>query len=424
MKKTVFILIAALLAFCACQKPAFPSKEEGRTYRLSELQFDFHFARPDATKGVRTGWVKGDKVFIFFKDVSTAYVTVTYNGSSWSVSPELPDGMSEPALSANGYLTAVYLPYGNDATPSWNGTVWSFSGTNDYYFLKKENASFAVSDTDNILPTLSSYVEMGAAEGFVQFYLPDESADGSIQLACNVVTPCGIAGVAADGTVTETSPAMGSWMTARADTIDGEKGYYASGKLSSSPGLLYYFATKDAPNVYRHYYKQRTSPMAVRKAYQLPESTSWLTVSPSTPVEIAGNKWYALNAGAENPWESGTQYSPAEMGSAPVTDTMVPSDTEYNVLLTPAKTDWLQVSLLGVDGFLVLDKTVPSRFIFLPCLNYWSTSSTGDIQHYLKTAADGTHVIADSEPPAKAYVRLVSSSYSGGFDPPEGGGDI
>ena len=425
MKKTLLILVAILLSFSACHKTSQSSAGDGKTFSISQLGFDFSIERVGETKGVRTGWLNGDKVFIFFEGINSAYLTVTFDGASWSPDPEVPSGMSEPSLAANGHLTAVYLPYGNDLTPSWDGTnqVWSFTGTNDYYYLKSENVDYFITDIDNVLPTLGAFIYMDTAEDFVQLFLPDESASGTIQLACNVIAPAGIAGVALDGTVTETSSELGEWITARAETIDSEKGYYASGKLSSRPGLQYYLAI-NAAGTYKHYYKQRLATMEGRGAYQLPPAEDWLTVSPTIFVEVAGNSWCSVNAGAANPWGLGTQYPSSSMGDALATDTIIPSDVEWNLLLDRTKTAWIHLSLLGTDGFLVMDREEQNNYFFLPCYNYWSTSSPAGIQHYLKTDADGTHEIAVTDAPANAYVRLLSSLYQGGFNPPEDGGTI
>lgn len=427
MKKTVLTVLAALLAFCACQKVTPSPTEECNTYALSQLRFDFTIQRGDETKGVRTGWLDGDKVFIFFENISSAYVTVTYNGAgaAWSAVPELPAGMDEPDLGSHGSLTAVYLPYGNTLEPHWDGTngVWAFDGTNDFYYLKCEKTAYFITDTEDVLPTLGAYIYMDTADNFVQFFLPDDSAQGNIQLACNALIPAGLSGVSLDGTVTETIGTPGGWVTARTDLIDGEKGYYASGKLAHRPGTQYYFAMY-ANGSYKHYYKQRNSVISARGSYQLPAKDAWFSVSSSDFVDVAGNSWCAVNLGAENPWVSGTSKTPAEISSISVENTLVPSDEEWTLLLDRTKTAWIQLSILGQDGFLIVDREDSDHYFFLPAINYWSTSKTSDIQHYLKTDANGTHEIEKTLSLGTAYIRLISSLYGGQINPPEDGGYI
>lgn len=426
MKKTVFIWMALLLAFCSCRREV-PPAGEGKTYDLSQLSFVFTIEQGSNTKGVRTGWNNGDKVFVFIQGITSAYLTVTYDGSAWSADPEVPDGMSFPTLvSSSGYLTAVYLPYGNSLTPSYSGSAWTFPGTNYYYYLKSEKSAYFITDMENQRSTLGAYLYMDTADRFVQFFLPDDEADGTIQLACNALVPAGISGVALDGTVTETTGSPGSWVTARAETIDDEEGYYASGKLSARVGLLYYFAMDKGAgdNRYKHYFKQRATALESRGAYQLPAESAWLTVSASSFVSVAGENWCTVNYGATTPWTLGTQKTSAQAGSFSSEGVGIPSDDEWDLLLDRAKTAWIQTSILGQDGFLIMDRAVQENYFFLPCADYWSSTVVSDIRHFLHTDNDGTHELLDEDPPANAYLRLLSTAYGGGFNPPDDGGDI
>ena len=425
MKKKLFVIFAALFALCACQKFSLPA-EESRTYDLSRLRFELTLEQGTATKGVRTGWQSGDKVFIFFENISSAYAVVEFDGTAWSTDPVVPSPMETPSLASEGLLTAVYLPYGNALSPVWDGTAnaWTFSGTNDYYYLVCEKAPYFITDTENVLPTLGAFLYMDTANGFVQFFLPDDEATGTIQLACNALIPAGIAGVALDGSVTETSSTQGAWVTARAETIAGEKGYYASGKLASGTGTLCYFAIH-AGGDYLHCYKQRTTPLVGRGAYQLPAAADWASASSSAYVTVSDNKWSQVNAGASPPWELGTSYAAAGMDAAQVTNTQIPSDVEWTQLLDRSRVVWIQASILGVDGFLVVDRSDESQFFFLPCADYWSNIAAGGTQHYFRTANDGTHEIpASFDPLGSAYVRLISSIHESNFDSPENGGNI
>lgn len=438
MKKSLFILIAALVAFCACQKAVLPVTEGAKTYDLSQLRFDLTIEMPEATKGVRQAWQNGDKVYIFFQNVSTAYAYVEYDGSAWSADPVIPSPMSTPSLGTSGYLTAVYLPYGNNLAPTWDGNAnaWVFSDTDPiyYYYLKSENAAYFITDSENVLPTLGAYLYMDTADRFVQFFIPDDSASGTIQLACNELIPAGIAGVSLDGTVTETTGSQGGWVTARADTIDGEEGYYASGKLSPRPGSLCYFAIDAGAGAgaerYKHYFKQRNSALSNHGAYQLPAAADWLTVSSSTFVEVNNYSWCSVNYGASTPWETGTFIASSELNNISEANAEVPSDVVWDLLLDRTKVTWSQASILDLDGYIIMDRTAPSNFFFLPNyasgsgVNYWSSSSTSTTQHYMKTDNEGTHEISDSDSPASAQVRLISTLYGGAFNPPVNGGDI
>ena len=429
MKKTVFTFLAVLLAICACNKPVTPSQDNGKTYSLDKLTFNFTIEREANTKGVRSEWLSGDQVYIFIGGVNSAYLTVTYDGSDWSTDPvPNPDAGSLPSLAESGVLTAVYLPYGNSLTPTFDGTAgaWVFPGTNDYYYMQSQKTTYFITDTGNQLATIGAYLYMETADDYIQFFLPDNDASGTIQLACNYLVPGGIGGVSLDGTITDaaSSGVPGRWVTARADTINGDKGYYASGRLIMRAGLHMYFAMNVANTTYKQYYKQRAAALVPHGAYILPTANNWISVSDGDFVEIAGNFWCSVNAGADHPWEEGDTPSAASMDNALETNTIIPSDDEWNILLDRTKVSWVQISIVNIDGFLIIDRANPDNYFFLRSLNYWSTSSTSGTQHYLKTDGNGTHEITSSNPPSTASVRLMSTLHSGSFNPPENGGNI
>ena len=424
MKKKLLTVIAVLLALSACNKPV-TEPDNGKTYSLDQLQFNFTIEKGDATKGVRDGWLNGDKVFVFFGGHSDVYVTVTYDGSAWSAIPQLPSGMNVEGLAKTGDVTAVYLPYGNDLTPSWNGSAWTFPGTNDYYYMQTQKATYFIIDMESKLPTLGAYLYMETASDYVQFYLHDNDASGTIRLACNYVVPGGIGSISLDGTITDASDSSvpGRWITARAGTIDGDTGYYASGKLMLRPGYHCYLAM-DTGSGYKHYYKQRESPLSPNKAYVLPVYANWADVGATEYVAVAGAAWASVSVGASNPWDTGNVYTPATMGSAVEESTAIPSDADWLTLLDRTKAAWIQVSIAGTEGFIVLDRTNPENFLFLRSTNYWSSDASSGNQHYLKTDADGTHELSETNPPEEACVRLVSTTQIGTLNPPENGGSI
>ncbi len=426
MNKKVFIVIAVLLALCSCERAAFKADVESG-YRLDALRFDFVLEREEPVKGVRNGWVSGDRVFIFFGGVSTAYLTLDYESSSWGTAVlHIPDGGSAPSLGDSGVLTAVYLPYGNNLEPTWNSVpgAWEFlGGATDYYFLRAEKATYYITDTNDQLATLGAFIFMENSEEYVQFFIPDDSASGTLQFACNALLPAGISGVSLDGTVTDKSLTQGAWITARADTIDDEKGYYASGRLALQSSAYYYFALEQSGTC-RHFFKQRNDVIYGHTAYQLPAIEDWASVTSSTLVEIAGNRWMAMNSGASAPWEQGFLYSSSEKDNAVEGNTMIPSDGDWTRLLDRTKTVWLQMTIAGTDGYLVLNRDNSSNYIFLPESYYWSSSVVSDIQHYFVASADEGRELRNTTPPATACVRLVSSLTVGDITPPVDGGDL
>ncbi len=420
MKKYLFLLLAGLTVLSACRKelPS-PAAEEGG-YAFSSLNFSFAIERSDATKGVRSAWQSGDKVFIFFGGVSSAYVTVTYGDSGWGT----PSLTGSASLEQSGTLTAVWLPYiGPSDTPSYSDGSWTFSGTHDYYFLMAEQVAYFITDTSSAA-TLGAYLPMAPPSGYVQLYVPDSDAtSGTVSLACNALSPGGLAGIALDGSVTEASGTQGVALTGHADTIDSETGWYASGKLADSPGLDYYFVL-DTGSGYKHYYKHRSAAMAARGAYQLPSLSSWPGVT--ADVMVAGYTWATANVGAAHPWALGTAYAAASMMAPVDFDTQaVPSDAAWTALLGA---NWISTSVLDQAGSLVVDASDATHYIFLPragadvATDYWSFSG-----NYLRIGTDGTPSLLTADAPASACLRLVQKSAengNGGFTEPESGGEI
>ena len=135
---------------------------------------------------------------------------------------------------------------------------------------------------ENAMSTLGAVLNMEMPAGYAQFFIPNEAATANVRLACNLMKPAGLSSIAADGTVAEnTSGAAGDWITGYKADIGGAIGYYVSGKPVSSPGSDTYFAVETESAKYKHYYKWRSTPIAVRGAYRLPALTltSWTSVS-------------------------------------------------------------------------------------------------------------------------------------------------
>ena len=201
-------------------------------------------------------------------------------------------------------------------------------------------------------------------------------------------------------------------MTGYNATVGEDTGYYASGKPVTSPGYDCYFALEtEGAAAYKHYYKWRSIPIAARGAYKLPLISSWVSVSSSIYVSVAGYRWCTVNDGASMPWASGTEF--ASNAGAPV-------DLAWNALLNAAKTRWLSMSIGGVSGSLVVEKADETHYLFLPVGDYWSSTSS----HYLHLESGGAKQFRTTDPPANAYLRSVKFGFDGIFDDPDEGGEI
>lgn len=404
MRNRLITLLAMLLAFTACQpEPIVPDIED--SFDPAKLHFNLAIQHPEGTtKGVKSNWENGDKVFIFIPNITTGYLTATFNGTIWTAAYE-GTGTSLSALGESGLLHAVYLPYVNDATPVFSNNTWTFnSGTDSYFFYaSKQNYKVETVGEDHIL---LATIQMHYPGDYVQFFIPYDNPTGTIQLACNALRPAGFASITADnGEVTEiTGGSAGAPIYGYADTLAGEAGYYVSGKpvASSSSTADYYFAVKK-DDIYSHYYKNRDVIIA-NKAYQLPAYSAWPVVGSSRYVQIANSRWKTVNEEASDPWAMGTLFSSSVLS----TKVGIPTNSDWSNLKDSQMTTWIPMSIWGSQGYLVASKSTPQKYIFIP----WS----GEASYYWMADFANTFKIAEStytipEPavvPETAYVRTLN----------------
>ena len=417
MKKTLLILALALAAFSACRKSGPADEPVAATYDISRLHFDFTVLYPSETKAVKDDWENEDKIFIFFAGVTTHYLTLSYDGSAWDTAPTV-HGEGSPSLESSGLLTAIYLPYGNAAEPSYSEGSWSFSGNfADSYYLAAEKVTYQITDLENAMSTLGAVLYMEMPSGYAQFFIPNDEAAAPVRVASNLMKPGGLTSIAADGTVAEnTSGEAGAWITGYNATVGSAKGYYVSGKPISNPGPDCYFALEtESAASYKHYYKYRNTPIAVRGAYKLPGLASWPSVSSTDYVSLAGYRWCTVDQGASTPWAAGTSYASNALPSG----VSIPTDDILTSLLSAAKTRWVSMTVAGTSGFLVVDKS-DSNYLFLRIGDYWSLTDS----HYLHLEEGGVKQLKTSDAPATAYVRSFKYRFDGDFDDPVDGGEI
>ena len=195
MKKHFIVLSAVLFALVACNKET-PIVEDG-PIDASKLVFNVTVNHPGDTKAVKSNWVAGDKIYLFFENNTTAYVTLTSDdGSNRNWTPAIS---GELDLEHEGeHVTAVYLPFNTD-TPTYDGG-WKFE-TKYAYYLKAEGVEYTVTtDPSTDINTLDVKLSMVAPVGFVQFFLPDVSPVANkyvlieehiIPAGCGKITPGG-----------------------------------------------------------------------------------------------------------------------------------------------------------------------------------------------------------------------------------------
>ena len=201
MKKIVWILCATVLALVSCNKDLTPN--ETKQGEPVDVVFNLSATHPDGggTKAVKDAWETGDVVFVFFSgQTAPAYLELKYDGTKWVNTPK---GLSFTA-SETGTMTAVYLPFGKNATVLADGEAYKFSETYYSYYLT-DQLDYIVTDGE-----ISGTFAMKIPDGYVQFFFNLSTLVDQIEIREPHLTPQGIASITAGGTIQTTNVAHGA----------------------------------------------------------------------------------------------------------------------------------------------------------------------------------------------------------------------
>ena len=401
MKIKAISLLCAILVLAACgsdnedvapsnpQTPTTPSEPKAITFNLTA-------SHPDdalSTRAVKTGWESGDAIFVFFTgSAAPKYLKMTYNGTEWTSAEYNGASQSAGALGLrdgdSGTMRAVFLPFGSTATVSANGTNYVFSKTYYAYYLTA-TLGYTVEDG-----TVSGNFNMTIPDGYVQFSVADASAvDETYSLGCDAIIPVGVASIAADGTVHETTDKTA------ADDMPGYAyggGYLFSGKINSSynhEGQRYYFAKTKNDDTRADYFV-RDKTIASHDAVKLPanDNAKWVPVGSGMTVALgAYGNWYTCNYGCNKPEEVGTTYTFTDANALGVT---LPDKTAFENIKNNCT--WRELTIHGKAGAIVWAEA--GGFMFLP-------KGTGFSYYWSSTQNETTE--------SQAYsLRLLGSSYN------------
>ena len=386
MKKALFALLFTAVVFsCAKQEDLKVARQPG-LIEITDLSFDFTVKCPEDTRAVKSRWESGDKVFIFFSGLSTGYVTLEYGTAGWST----PEVSGSGTISPDGTLTAVYLPFGNDDTPSYGESGWAFGQIYYSYYLVSEKTAYTVNGE---VTTLSATMLMENPEGYVQFFVPDDDAvDGAYTLETDAVRPVGVRSIGDDGSVTE-SQAYFSYPGA-SDPMPGyayDGGYLFSGKLVPEENYTstshhvdhwinfvgrYYFVKTKVSDGSREDYCTSAVTLTSHFAARLPEngSTKWVPVGPDKYVDLGGDvKWATCNLNCDKPEEEGDLFY---MGSLEIMAAAgAPSEIDLSTVTIPERSHGqylidncvAEAYMIRAQVGLVMKSTTTDGFIFLPC---------------------------------------------------------
>ena len=347
MKKSLLILCAAALALVSCNKDLTPNAtKQGEPV---DVVFNLSATHPDGggTKAVKDAWEAGDVVFVFFSEqTAPAYLELKYDGSKWE------NNQKDLSFTAGetGTMTAVYLPFGSDATVSADGGAYKFSKTYYSYYLTGQLA-YTVTDGE-----ISGTFAMEIPEGYVQFfeYVPSSYFNQPIELREPHLTPQGIASIAADGTIQATNVAHGAPLPGyvyKKGTDDADWGFVFSGILAEEArnvetDYLFTIVYGGWEGMYfkhafsgKKFYRGEQEGRALR----LPDG-GWEEITDYKPIDLGidvdGKRiyWSSNNLGAKNPEEFGDYFAWGEISG------YVKGKTDFSwksyKWMQPDKEDW------------------------------------------------------------------------------------
>ena len=295
------VVLSAVLALVACNKET-PVKDSSKD--ASKFVVNITVNHPDATKAVKSGWVDGDKVYVFFDGVTGAkYVELTRDGSSWT--PEMKGGLAVSELAATGTMYGVYFPYEQPviAANGANVTFKTASGLSIYTYYMTGSGAYEVDKSADIA-TLTGSMDMVNPNGYVQFYIGKDgdkyNANGKYRLSVAGVKPtaCTTFSTSAHTFGTkELNPAQPMWGYKLADGVAFSGVIDASWSNSANSHVIYLFDTEAAAKTITISGKTLSSHAAVNFSSTKPSTWSAAVTAP-TFVTFDGVKWGKFNLGA------------------------------------------------------------------------------------------------------------------------------
>lgn len=299
MKRIILMVCAALVALVSCEKqPVETPISEG-----SKIVFNLSATHPGDTKAVKTAWENGDVIFVFFSGAhAPKYLKMTYNSTTNSWSNVEMNCDSEEALglaeNATGTMRAIYLPFDSDAIVNDDGAGNFIFNKVSYTYYLTATLSYTVTGGE-----VSGSFNMQIPEGYVQFFLDDETAtdpNAEIELREPNLTPQCIQSIPANcSTVNVSTQALGApiegYLYDKESKATGEKkGWLFSGILAAgarNTEIDYHFTLVQGGwkgNYYSKSFAGKTLYTSdnTGRAVKLPALTSWTPITDYKPIDL------------------------------------------------------------------------------------------------------------------------------------------
>lgn len=370
--------------------------------------FTVDLYRSDKLFGASSGWLRGDVVYLFFPGVTDGFIKAVLNDIShmkWDITP-VGSTVAKKSMVTSSKVTAVYLPAGSDIAPTYGESGWTFDeAASGYYYLADENVD--VTTGSNGCPFIEAH--LSAPRNSKRIALP--TSGNPTRLACSGMRPAHLAGISADASIIQNDD-FGEWMPVSTEA----EGAYAYGCLAGTETeMLYYALECQGDNYFNYLQSGMTFAQLAYPTYHL-ENTGWSQVGDGHYVSLGGQNWLTVNLVRTSYYYNTGEYAAYEACKHPWTTAgVVPEDNwdlglfsfqdcgsddalkpyeyynggEHRVSLTrtfPERkapdrlqirdlrnaTDKYAITMLGVEGTLVVDKNNASRYLFLPDGIYWS----------------------------------------------------
>lgn len=198
MKKFILFMGCLALLVAGCNKEQ--NIEEPKQEAPRHLTFDIAVNYSDNTRAVKTEWEKNDKIYVFFDfDKSTAveYMTMTYDGTSWSY--EFSNETMEATLLKNtdGTLCAVYFPIGtpnfsiSGPANGWKSLKFNLESDIQTYYRTNYSSSVNNPYTIDAEGKLTAELSMSLGTKDIQFFVPGiaETEVDNYLFSCNNMEP-------------------------------------------------------------------------------------------------------------------------------------------------------------------------------------------------------------------------------------------
>jgi len=321
MKKITTIILSVLF-LTACNEEKLGIDTSDNFQETEGIKVNLTIARSDVadTKAtVKTSFADNDVVYIFFKGIAAPkYLEMKYNSSesTWTATAKNELSASDLSGAADKRMTAIYLPYGSDATVVADGSAFKFENGSgnplNYtgYYLQAEQVAYTF-EAD----VLSGSISLIACalddndDRYIHFDISGFTSGHSYKLYQNYIKPLALTSVSADGYVSKSEGFLG-------EALIG----YEDGSMMSFSGILDASAVGQAVD-----YQFTIDDLTLSTLYTRDAGIKTLSTSKYIGIGAINNsatwnaveyvdlglsvRWATFNVGATSPEEHGDYYA-------------------------------------------------------------------------------------------------------------------